>query len=524
MEQAAWLLSLRVRVTSLSADGDQRMSVRSERTSMGSGGAARCRRDIADAWLDNSITRRAFLARAAALGVSVSVAGAVLAACEQATSRARSPAFPGSSAHVPSPFVTPAASADGIDPIVIPVPAKAIYGPMLNATELIAADVPSTITALLAELATERHIPMGIGVTPGPRQARVNVTIDGASLPVQAYQLGIADAQDGPTVIVRAGDEAGAFYGLLSLAQLVVTQGSTMRLRTTTIDDAPGFVRRGAILDPAPQTGVTTPASRTELLDRVRLGVQYKLNFVDLPGRTPWPELVRYCDDHFVEVMVGWGYRDALTTTPRQQVKDGLAAQLDAGARSIALNWDDIRIVDPESMARRHADVFLDLYAFLRARDPGVRVSAVLPPYGGVPGRQLVGAAAGDGERYLAVMKTALPDDVRVFWTGDGGIFSTTVTATAAKAYADAVGHELGLWDNDAIDFSRERRPLSGRATDLATVVSTYMGNLAGEANWKGTNGEFAMLTALSYAWNPATYDPESAAAAAERILAARSR
>lgn len=474
------------------------------------------------AWLDGPMTRRTFLGRAAALGISVSVAGTVLAACEQVTRPSPSPAGSRSLTPSPSRVITASPSFGGTAPVVNPSPTSATYGPMLDASELVAVAVSSSsLTALLAELAAERAIPLGAGVRLGGRPARLTVTIDGGAFPTQAYRLEVAPGEDGPSVTVRAGDEAGAYYGLVSLAQLVDTDGSTIRLRTATIDDAPGFARRGAILDPAPQTGVTTPASRAELLDRVRLGVRHKLNFVDLPGRTPWPELVRYCDDHHVELMIGWGYQDVLTTTPRQQVKDALAAQLDAGARSISLNWDDIPTTDPEALARRHADIFLDLHAFLRARDAGVRVSAVLPPYGGVPGQRLVSSGAGDGERYLAVMKTALPDDVRVFWTGDGGVFSETVTTAGARAYADAVGHELGLWDNDAIGFSRERRPCSGRAADLSSVVRSYMGNLAGEANWNGTNGEFALLTTLFYAWNPAAYDPAAAAAAAEQILVA---
>jgi hypothetical protein len=51
--------------------------------------------------------------------------------------------------------------------------------------------------------------------------------------------------------------------------------------------------------------------------------------------------------------------------------------------------------------------------------------------------------------------------------------------------------------------------------------IGNEMGNLAGEANWSGTNGEFALLTTLIYTWNPAAYDPATAAATAERILAA---
>ena len=117
-------------------------------------------------------------------------------------------------------------------------------------------------------------------------------------------------------------------------------------------------------------------------------------------------------------------------------------------------------------------------------------------------------------------MRDALPADVRVFWTGDGGVFSTTVTTAGARAYADAVGLELGLWDNDATRFSTGRQPCSGRAPDLSSVVHTCMGNLVGGGLWDGGNGEFALLTSLLYTWNPSTYDPAVADAAAERILA----
>ncbi len=103
--------------------------------------------------------------------------------------------------------------------------------------------------------------------------------------------------------------------------------------------------------------------------------------------------------------------------------------------------------------------------------------------------------------------------------SGRDGVFSSRVTTAGARAYADAIGHTIGLWDNDAIYFSRGRRPCTGRDPDLTSVIQTYMGNLAGEASWNDTNGEFALLTSLCYAWNPGSYDPNAAAAAAERVL-----
>jgi len=459
---------------------------------------------------EGRLTRRAFLARTAALGVAASSLGGLLSACELA-------ARPSPSA-VPSPFP----GDDGTPPVVHPTPAKATYGAMLELGAIAPVALPSSLQGLLDEVAGDAGIAvLGSGYS-RHGTVRLTVTADDPSLASQAYRLEIVPAADGPAVTVRAGDEAGAYYALLSFAQLVVADGSTHLVRAASIGDTPGFSRRGAILDPyvLPDVGVTAD-SRALLLERIRFGVRHKLNFLDLVDRKPWPDLVRYCQAHHVELMNAVGYMDRLTVTPRVEVKRQLGELFDAGTRTFSFGWDDIGAANPEALARLHAGIFRDLYRYVRGRDAGVRVSAVLPPYGGVPGKHLVGSTNGEGERYLAVMRDLLPDDVLVFWTGDGGVFSSSVTKAGARAYADAIGHEIGLWDNDTITFSRARKPCTGRAANLSEVVGTYMGNLAGEANWTGTDGEFAMLTSLMYAWNPTAYDAAAAGVAAERILAA---
>ena len=483
------------------------------------------------------MTRRQFVTRASALVISASALGAVLEACAQAlppsvrpsaapsaapSAKVAQPSSTPSATPSQSPVITPGPAFSGTPPVVDPLPTTATYGAMIEASALAPVAVPSAaLRVLLDEVAADARIPIAPGVEAGRRQARLTVTADDPSFASRSYRLEVAPTPDGSSVTVQAGDEAGAFNGLLSLARLVIADGTTRWLRAATVEDAPGFARRGAILDPyvLPDISVTD-ASRALLLERVRFGVRHKLNFLDLVDRTPWPELVRYCDEHHVELMNAIGYQDHLVTWWPDEDRRRLDEVLDAGTRSIALCFDDIPTTNPEALASWHATVIGDLYAYLRDREPDVRVSAVLPPYGGIPGRNLVFSKPGEGERYLAVMRDALPDDVRVFWTGDGGVFSATVTTAGARAYADAVGHELGLWDNDAGRFSRGRKPCSGRAADLSTVVHSYMGNLVTGDPWRGTNGEFALLTSLFYTWSPRTYDPAAAATTAERILA----
>ena len=468
----------------------------------------------------SAISRRAFLA-----GASLSAVGLALEACGAHGSSPRAPTAP-PIASSPIPTPTPVASPGpaSSEPVVYPTPVSATYGALLPLAALgLAKGSSPTIAARLSEIAADAGIPVDSDTAESPAVAPVSIVAAEAGLVSQGYRLTIhAAGSDGrPQVSIRASDEPGVWNGLLSLRQLIATTSAGTVVRAAQIEDAPGFERRGAILDPylLPDIGVTD-ASKARLLSQVRFAVRHKANFVDVHHRTPWPELVTYCRDHHVELMSGLGYQNSFVDWEPAEWRRRIDEVIDAGSRSIALCFDDVPIEDGAALATAQAKAYVDLYGYIRSRDPDCRMSTVLSPYGGVPGTSLFGGRQEECLRYLAVMKAALPTDVRVFWTGDGGVFSETVTTAGARAYRDAIGRELGFWDNDAITSSRERVPCRGRAADLPSVVTTYMANLAGEGPWQGTNGEFALLTSLFYTWNPADYDPDQAAIVAEQIAA----
>ena len=475
--------------------------------------------------LGGRMTRRVFLARAAALGLSASAAGALLAACSRVPSGTPMSRADSSADATPArPTAVPGGA--GL-PEIVPAPRSVGYGGMVEAAALAC----PTLTAgglrdRLEEVGAAAGIVVRVDAVRDPAAAQLAIGTDAIDVPPQGYPLEISRGDQGPLISIEASDEAGAFYGLLSMGQLIVADGSTFRVRLTTVEDRPGFARRGAILDTIQlPTGGSTDEERARLLDRVGFGVPYKMNLVAHPNATldhsqPWPELVNYCGTHHVELLSMIGYRDWLSVAPRAETKAYLKGQFDLGVRSFSLNWDDIDTANPEALARDHAEIFTDIYGYLRSLDPGVRVAITMPPYGGIPFKNLFASDGRSGETYLERMSAALPADVRVFWTGDGGVFSSTVTLDGARAYASLVGRDLGLWDNDALRFSSERKPLSGRAPGLPELVSAYMGNLADpRVAWTGTNGQFALLTMLLYAWDPENYDPAAAAATAERLV-----
>ena len=375
----------------------------------------------------------------------------------------------------------------------------------------------------LAEVAAGAGVAL---ITSGTAQAGATLAfaLDARDLSPQGYRLDIT-ATGSPSasrvsIAIAAPDEPGAYYALVSLGQLIARTNTGLAIRQASINDGPAFRRRGVILDmPLP----ASTAGRATLLERIRLGAAYKMNLV-------WPanaalddsimarEVVDYCNAHYIEVMNAIGYQNLLTTMPRDDLTRLIRSYYDRGVRSFSFNWDDIRqSSDPVALANSHAAVLDDIVRFLATLDDEVNLRVTLPPYGGVPGRNLMGvelhtASNGTGEAYLAAIRTRIPSAAEVFWTGDGGVYSAQVTADGARAYSDAAGHPVALWDNDAGHYGRDRLPLRGRAADLPSVVQTYMGNMTGAPTWTAESGQLALLTLLDYTWNAAAYEPDDAA------------
>jgi hyaluronoglucosaminidase len=450
---------------------------------------------------EKRMASRAVLRQAAAAALAALIAAAACSGCG-------SPAASGGTA--PSVAASGTLSAPGTYPAtaaayIVPPPRSAQYGGTVEVSELVCVACPAgNLRDRVVEVAADAGLAMAESASPAWPQARLEIAIGAADLPPQGYRLAIfARPGGGADVSIKASDEAGAYYGLLSMAQLVVSARGTARLRIATVEDYPSFLRRGVILTADP-------------LDRVRFGVKYKLNFFYKriqPNEPGVPDVIAYCRSHYVTFMSLVGYRDYLTATPRADVEAVLRSQYDLGIRSFSLNFDDIWSSDAAMLATTQAKAFNDLYAYLRSLDPAIEVAITTGAYGGVPDKMSASARL-----YLTIMESKVPADVLVFWTGDG-VFSSRIATAGARAYSEFVGHRIGLWDNDGLRFIDWRLPLSGRDPDLATVISTYMANMAVDKAWTGSNGQFAMLTELMYAWKPETYDPYAARDLAEEVL-----
>ena len=387
----------------------------------------------------------------------------------------------------------------------MPKPSSALYGETVEVAELVCVACPAgNLGDRVIEVAADAGLALAHSSAADRPQARLSLMVGVAGLPAQGYRLVIARSKGiGADVTIQAGDEAGGYYGLLSMAQLIVADGGTAHLRLATVEDHPSFLRRGVILTADP-------------LDRVRFGVAYKLNFLYKriqPNEAGMAELVTYCRSHYVTFMSLVGYSDYLTATPRADIKALLRSQYNLGIRNFSLNFDDIWSGDPAGLAASQATAFNDFYGYLRSLDPAIEVAITTGRYAGVPDTIDAG-----GRNYLTILTSKLPADVMVFWTGNG-VVSARIQTAGARAYSEFVGHKIGLWDNEGTQYVSWRLPVSGLDADLSTVVSTYMTNMSIDRAWTGSNGQFALLTALMYAWRPETYDSSAARDLAEESL-----
>lgn len=93
-----------------------------------------------------------------------------------------------------------------------------------------------------------------------------------SSISPQGYHLTITDH----SIDLVASDQAGAFYGLMTLKQLF--RQSSGQLRTCMIDDAPDFVSRGVLLDIS-RDKVPTQETLFGLIDQL---AEWKINHLEL--------------------------------------------------------------------------------------------------------------------------------------------------------------------------------------------------------------------------------------------------
>ncbi len=131
-------------------------------------------------------------------------------------------------------------------PAVVPAPASIEAGPggpfRLTSDTTVTGDADAA--AALAAIVEARA-----GVTPatGGTESGIDLRIEPGSGAAESYRIAVDEA----SVVVTGADAAGLFYGVQTLGQLIARDSSEWTVPAVTIEDAPRFAYRGAMLDVA---------------------------------------------------------------------------------------------------------------------------------------------------------------------------------------------------------------------------------------------------------------------------------
>jgi hexosaminidase len=165
---------------------------------------------------------------------------------------------------------------------LVPVPRKSQFSEerldlgqaeWIRVDESLSSTLRKHIIAFAGQISKAFRAPLS--VTAGsPEQGQVFLTVSlvPAGIKPQGYEL-VANVEG---VTLQAADEAGAFYGMQTLRQLIAQAGA--RLPAFTISDEPDFPQRGVMLDVS-RCKVPTMETLFQLID---LFASLKLNQLQL--------------------------------------------------------------------------------------------------------------------------------------------------------------------------------------------------------------------------------------------------
>lgn len=353
----------------------------------------------------------------------------------------------------------------------------------------------------------------------------LNLKVNWNELGPEGYFL-IAKKVKRKNVVICAGyDEAGTFYALQSLKQLVKKKKHKAFMKEVTILDKPHFKIRGF-----KGWGEGWDLSQYQHMAEFMAG--YKLNFLMncylsfaetyWEWRKPFSEkslqglkeLIDYCSKHFIRfcfaINPSYRAKKELHFSDEKEIdlllrKYGSIADL--GAKWFALSLDDIAdsLYYPDDQERfktfANAHVYLTkrLYVYLKEKNPDAELILCPTLYKGLFER---------GNSYLETLGEDLPKDINFFWTGKVSC-SRSITGEEADCIARVIQRKPFIWDNypvtDWSPLAKNLGPVRDRSEFLYEHVAGWMSNSMIHPELS----KFALITVADYTWNPIDYDYE---------------
>ena len=327
-----------------------------------------------------------------------------------------------------------------------------------------------------------------------------------------AYKLVV----DKKGIHITAFDDAGAFYGLQTLRQLIdSSEASDRKIPYLTINDYPDLPYRGVV-----EGFYGTPWSHDVRLSLIEFYGRNKMNnyiygpkddpYHSSPNwRQPYPEqearqiseLVEACKRNRVNFV--WAIHPGQDIRWNKEDYDSLVHKLDMmydlGIRSFAIFFDDISGIGTDS--NKQSELINDLTRdFVKTKGDVTNLMICPTDY--------TEAWANPGENgQLAVYGRKLNPDVEVFWTGSA-VCSDLTPSTLEFVNSRIKRPALYWWNFPVSDYCRNYI-LQGPSYGLDTsLTSADVAGIESNPMEHGEASKLALYGVADYTWNVGAYNP----------------
>ncbi len=363
--------------------------------------------------------------------------------------------------------------------------------------------------------------------------ARLKELLDGQAIRVVAgvstdgkfKKLAVPEVPEGyflqltPGQITLVGrDDAGLFYALQSLQQLVVREGQLVKLPVVTITDWPDVRFRGTV-----EGFYGKPWGHTDRLSQLAFYGTYKLNtYIYGPKddpfhgfstrwREPYPndkaaqikELVQVANQNRVNFI--WAIHPGRDIAWTDQDGDGIIDDFAAclhkfelmyalGVRSFAVFFDDIS--GEGTNAIRQAEMLNYLNAnFVRKKNDVTPLIMCPTQYN----------KAWSGGDYLDILGDNLDRDIAIMWTGNS--VCADITREGMDWINARIKREAFIWWNWPVTDYVRTRLLLGRTYGLDPLNKGTMSGFTANPMDKPEASKIGLFGVADYTWNMAAFD-----------------
>mgnify|MGYP003277172618 FL=1 len=350
-------------------------------------------------------------------------------------------------------------------------------------------------------------------------EAKEKIGISGTEgLKEEGYILAVESSEGkGGTILIEGKDEDGTFYGVKTLTQLIVNDGSSKYSNDVVISDEPTMKTRGIV-----EGFYGTPWSNEDRLDQIEFYGDNKMNtYIYAPKddpyhrenwREPYPdsemsrmnELIETSKENKVDFVfaispgIDINFDGDNGEADFQALINKCQSLYDMGVRSFAILFDDISNKDGVKQAE----------LLNRFNKEFVKAKGDVKPLITVPTEYDTHAMGTIDEltKYTTDFSSTLDSDIMVMWTGPV-VVSEGIDLENANFVNSVYGKRMGIWWNYPVtDYMKEKLalgPVYNADKALEGQIDFFTMNPMEHAELS----KITLATGADYAWNTSEYD-----------------